>query len=75
MAYARSANEGKSKCEIFQDTVRDFGLFLYNKEKGEVMGRNGKSWGEHNSLNFNSLAAVVSSNDAGLCKAAVITFD
>ncbi|KAJ7369628.1 hypothetical protein OS493_037491 [Desmophyllum pertusum] len=49
MAYAKKDQEGKSRLERFQDTARDFGHFLYNKE-GEngtvqVMGRNGKSWG------------------------------
>ncbi|KAL9963996.1 hypothetical protein ACROYT_G027563 [Oculina patagonica] len=48
MAYAKQGQEGKSRLERFQDTIRDFGHFLYNKdgENGEtlVMGRNGKSW-------------------------------
>ena len=50
MAYAKKDQEGKSRLERFQDTARDFGHFLYNKE-GEngtvqVMGRDGKSWGK-----------------------------
>lgn len=48
MAYAKQGQEGKTRLERFQQTARDFGHFLYNKdgENGEVqvMGRNGKSW-------------------------------
>ncbi|XP_020608387.1 sodium/potassium-transporting ATPase subunit beta-1-like [Orbicella faveolata] len=48
MAYAKQGQEGKTRLERFQDTARDFGHFIYNKdgENGEVqvMGRNGKSW-------------------------------
>ncbi|RMX42935.1 hypothetical protein pdam_00001774 [Pocillopora damicornis] len=48
MAYAKQGQEGKTRIERFQQTARDFGHFLYNKdgENGEVqvMGRNGKSW-------------------------------
>lgn len=50
MAYAKQGQEGKTRLERLQDTARDFGHFLYNKdgENGEVqvMGRNGKSWGK-----------------------------
>ena len=46
MAYAEKKTEGKSKWEVFQQEMRNFGEFLYSKEKGEVMGRNGKSWGK-----------------------------
>lgn len=50
MAYAKQGQEGKTRLERFQQTARDFGHFLYNKdgENGEVqvMGRNGKSWGK-----------------------------
>lgn len=51
MAYAKQGQEGKTRLERLQDTARDFGHFLYNKdgENGEVlvMGRNGKSWGKY----------------------------
>ncbi|KXJ26213.1 sodium/potassium-transporting ATPase subunit beta-1 [Exaiptasia diaphana] len=45
MAYAESP-KGLTKWQQFQNTAREFGLFLYNKEKKEVMGRNASSWGK-----------------------------
>lgn len=49
MAYAQKKNEGKSKWQIFQEGAHDFGKFIYNKEKGEVLGRNANSWGRERS--------------------------
>lgn len=50
MAYAKQGQEGKSALERLQDTARNFGHFLYNRDNEDnevrVMGRNGKSWGE-----------------------------
>ncbi|KAK3726918.1 hypothetical protein QZH41_016707 [Actinostola sp. cb2023] len=45
MAYAESP-KGLSKWQQFQHTSKNFGLFIYNKEKGEVLGRNAASWGK-----------------------------
>ena len=56
MAYAKQGQEGKTKLEIIQDTARDFGHFMYNKDGEDglvrVMGRTGKSWGKFLSINL-----------------------
>ena len=50
MAYAKTGREGKTKWELFQQSMRDLGHFIYNKdpESGEILviGRNGNSWGK-----------------------------
>lgn len=50
MAYAKQGQEGKTRLERFQDSAREFGHFIYNRdgENGEVlvMGRNKQSWGK-----------------------------
>ena len=49
MAYAKQGSEGKTRLERMQDTLRDFGNFLYNRNEDNeitIMGRNGKSWGK-----------------------------
>ena len=45
MAYAQNQEE-LTTWESFLKNMHDFKVFLYNKEKGEVMGRDGKSWGK-----------------------------
>ncbi|EDO32320.1 predicted protein [Nematostella vectensis] len=44
MAYAQKSTEGMTRWEVIVQNANDFKTFLYNKEKGEVMGRNGQSW-------------------------------
>ncbi|KAM7445569.1 positive regulation of calcium:sodium antiporter [Porites harrisoni] len=47
MAYAKQGTEGKTRLERMQDTVRDFGKFLYSRNEDNevlIMGRNGSSW-------------------------------
>ena len=38
--------EEKSFGESMMDNIHGFGLFLYNKEEGTVLGRTGRGWGE-----------------------------
>lgn len=49
MAYAKQGTEGKTRLERMQDTLRDFGKFLYSRNEDNevlIMGRNGSSWGK-----------------------------
>ena len=49
MAYAKQGTEGKTRLERMQDTLRDFGKFLYSRNEDNevtIMGRNGASWGK-----------------------------
>ncbi|XP_031554696.1 sodium/potassium-transporting ATPase subunit beta-1-like [Actinia tenebrosa] len=45
MAYAESP-KGLSKWQQVVRNAKAFGTFLYDKEKGEVMGRGAESWGK-----------------------------
>ena len=40
-----SSNEHLTRREKLSIMYQDFRKFMYNREKGEVMGRNAESWG------------------------------